>query len=116
MALSLKELSNKKKQNALSQEDRIKPTRPWESKRETAQSFAGNIAVKKAREIVEKNNSLVQDIRSVHACPESLGQVEKYIKEREDSFDNLVAKGAEVQKINTARGVLGKFKRAFLRS
>jgi len=115
MALSLEQVNNNKKKNIQANLDvKEKANRPWESKSSGSQSYAGNLAAKKARAIVEKNNQIVDDIRSFKVSPESVNAVEGYIEERTKQFDNLVDSTMVVQKIKTKKGILGRFKRAVL--
>lgn len=113
MALSLEQISNRKKKS-VDIEKKDRPVRPWEVKQETSQSFSGNLAVKRAREIVEKNNEMVDELRAYKSSVNSVNEVENYIQKREEKFNNLVSKTTDVQKIKTSRGILGRFKKAFL--
>jgi hypothetical protein len=115
MALSLEQVNNNKKKNLQANiEIKDKANRPWETKTNNIQSFSGNNAAKKAREIVEKNNQLVDEIRSLKVSQESVNEVESYIQEREKQFEELTESAVDVQKIKTHRGFLGRIKKAVL--
>lgn len=115
MALSLEQVNNNKKKNIQANiEIKEKANRPWENKTNSVQSFSGNHAAKKAREIVEKNNQLIDDIRSFSVSPQSIEQVETYIQEREKQFENIVDPAMDIQKIKTKKSFLGRIKSAVL--
>lgn len=116
MALRLQDLGNKKKKAVTADILGPKPIRPWEAKADTAQSFSGNSAVKKAQVIVNRNNEIVAKLRHSFVSDETVADVESYIKNREKQFSELIKKGIQVKKIKVARGILGHFKSVLLRS
>jgi len=115
MALSLEQVSNNKKKNIQANIDiKEKANRPWENKTNNIQSYAGNHAAKKAKEIVDKNNELINEIRSVNVSAESVDRVESYIREREKQFEDMSDPAMDIQKIKTKKSFLGRIKSAVL--
>ncbi len=109
MALSLDQISSKKTFNSNSDEVK-KNIRPWKSNDQFGKSFSGNLAVKKAREIANRNNELVESLRGDDANKDQVSSIEKFIKAKEEEFENLEKQEIQHRRIKARGGVIGKFK------
>ena len=96
MAIGLSQVNKANKKKA--QEvvlNKEKTTRPWEAVSANGGNHGAIQAVKKAREIVHKNNVMVEEIRSFGASETTVNEVEQIIQERHDSFDKIIEKKSE---------------------
>jgi len=111
MALSLNQLNSKNDKKS-SQDESKKNIRPWKTSVDIGQSYAGNHAAKKAREIAAKNDGLINQIRLDGASLETVSEIESIIRTREKQFEELEFKNIKHQKIKSKGEFLSKFKRA----
>ncbi|EQC45537.1 hypothetical protein [Bacteriovorax sp. Seq25_V] len=109
MALSLDQINSKKSFTANSEETK-KNIRPWKSNDQFGKSFSGNLAVKKAREIANRNNELVESLRGDNASEAHVSSIEKFIRAKEEEFENLEKQEMHHRRIQARGGVIGKFK------
>ena len=117
MALSLEQVSKKKNNlNDVFSGVESKSTRPWEKKSDISESFQGNYAVKRAQEIVENNNKLVQKLRENIVSHDEVLKVETYIEEREKSFSDIANNIDNVKRIKTTESFFKRMKDSFLRN
>jgi hypothetical protein len=113
MALSLDQIKSKKKLNTSSTEvEKPKAQRPWVMEHKTNKSFSGHHAVRKAQEIVEKNNEMVLKLRDEYINSEAVLKADQYIAGRNEVFENLESSQENAQKIKVPSSLFNRVKRA----
>lgn len=90
-----------------------KIVRPWEKNNDIQNSFSGNQALNRAKEIVTKNNTMVEDLRRAGAQEKNIEAIERLIREKEIEFENLEKKDFNQRKIASNKGILGRMKNLF---
>ena len=118
MALSLNDLKKTKThKNEPSFQDKERSLRPWETFDKLGtqtRTLAARDAVKKAREIVELNNSMVEKLRTGHVSAENISSLEERIEFKNQQFsfqDNDL--DSAIHKINTRPKIVTFFKDMF---
>lgn len=109
MALTLEKINNSKKTTTVKSDEK-KNIRPWKTSNELGNSFSGTMAAKKAKEIIEKNNFIIDQIRLEGASEKSVNSIEDLIRKKEYEFENLENKEINMRQIASSASLFSRVK------
>lgn len=100
-------------------DDRQQQQRPWEAKQQAQKSAVAGIAVKRAKEVVLKNEEMARQLRKSFTSAQKELELEMYIENREKEFlniDNSKNMINSKERIKTHRSFLKRLRDSLFRS